>query len=192
MRFKVITYLFALMPIVASADHACLDGHPMGIPIKRTRPLPSQWFFVGRSDITQPATHLKLKQHYAKQYVSGYDEGPVGTLCLKLGTSYIAVTTSDYGPSAEYSEAAPKCLACSSTNDPEKDFASGTGLRLGISKSEASKVLNVRIDSDLIDIAFEREETGGENKVLHSEILSLEFKGNRLVRFNVYDYREGA
>lgn len=180
------------MPALSEADHACIDGYPMGAMVKLAQPLPSGWFRVGSRDVRKKATHSDLKQRYGDEYLSSYDEGPVGSLCLKLRIGYVEVTTSDFGSDVQYSVLAPKCARCGLISGTEKQFVSGTGLRLGLTKAKTSKLLKTKIVADLTNIAFEETKTIGGARVLHTEVLLLEFKEDRLVRFSVYDYEEGA
>lgn len=192
MRLRLAVGLFLLLPIAAGAEHECEDGYPMGSPVTFATPLPAKWFLVGSADVTDPKTHEALKERYKKEYVTGYDEGPVGSLCLKLKSGYVAVTTSDFGPGVQYSLAPPKCLKCEAISAKESDFYSGTGLSFGLTKAGVSALLRATIASDLTDVTFEESETAGPAKTLHTEVLSLEFANDRLVRFSVYDYRERA
>jgi len=192
MRLRLAVFLSLLVPGLAAADHECVDGYPMGTPVKFANALPAKWFLVGSADVTDPKTHAALKERYGRQYVTGYDEGPVGSLCLKLKGSYVAVTTSDFGPGVQYSTEPPKCIRCEALDVKESEFHSGTGLRLGLTKAKVSALLKTTIRSDLTDITFEETEASGPAKTLHTEVLSLEFVNDRLVRFSVYDFREGA
>jgi len=192
MHLRLPLCFLLLVPALADADHACVDGYPMGTPVELAQPLPGGWFRVGSADVRKEATHSALKQRYGEEYLSGYDEGPVGSLCLKLKVGYVEVTTSDFGSGVRYSVLAPKCARCGSTSVTGKEFASGTGLRLGLTKAKTSELLKTKIVADLTDVTFEETKTVGEAKVLHTEMLSLEFKDDRLVRFSVYDYQEGA
>jgi len=192
MRLRLLLCLLPLMPALAEAEHECVDGYPMGAPIEIAKPLPDVWFKVGARDVRNKATHSALKQEHAAVYRSGYEEGPVGSLCLSLRIGYVEITTSDFGLGALYSESAPKCARCGPGTGVEEQFASGTGLRLGLTKSETSKLLKTKIIADLTDIKHEETKTVGGIKVLHTEVLSLEFKKGRLVRFSVYDYEESA
>lgn len=192
MRRRLFLCLLLLVPALAEADHACIDGHPMGTPVKLAQPLPSVWFRVGSEDVRKQATHAALKRRYGKEYISGYDEGPVGSLCLKLRAGYVQVTTSDFGPGVQYSVIAPKCAKFASISGKEKEFISGTGLRLCLTKAKAAELLKTTIVDDLTDVTFEETKMVGAVKVLHTEVLSLEFKDDRLLRFSVYDYQEGA
>lgn len=192
MRLRLLLCFLLLVSAIAEADHSCVDGYPMGTPAKSAQPLPDGWFKVGSADVRKEATHSALKQRYRKEYLSGYDEGPVGSLCLKLEVGYVQVTTSDFGSGVQYSILPPKCAKCSSISVTEKRFVSGTGLRLGLTKAKTAELLRTRIVADLTDVTFEETKIVGGTKVLHTEVLSLEFKDNRLVRFSVYDYQEGA
>jgi hypothetical protein len=191
-RLRLFLCFLFLMPALADAEHTCIDGYPMGTLIKSTQSLPSGWFQIGSRDVRKEAAHSAMKKHYGGKYLSGYDEGPVGSLCLKLKVGYVQVTTSDSGSGVHYSLLAPKCARCSSIGGAEKKFASGTGLRLSLTKMKTSKLLKMKIIADLTDVIFEETKTVGAVKVFHTEILSLEFKDDRLVRFSVYDYQEGA
>ena len=198
MRLRLVLCFLLLVPVLAEADHACVDGYPMGEPVKLAHSLPGGWFRVGSEDVRKESTHSALKQRYGEVYFSGDDEGPVGSLCLKLKVGYVAVTTSGFGSGVQYSVMAPKCAKCAkcakcgSISGTEKGFASGTGLRLGLTKAKTSELLKTKITVDLTDVTFEDARTIGAVKVLHTEVLSLEFKNDRLVRFSVYDYQEGA
>ena len=192
MHLRFALCFLLLVPALADADHACIDGYPMGAPVKLAQSLPSGWFRIGSADVRKEATHAALKQRYGKEYLSGYDEGPVGSLCLKLKGGYVEVTTSDFGPGVQYSVLTPKCARCASISVIEKEFASGTGLRLGLTKAKTSGLIKTKIVADLTDVTFEETQTVGAAKVIHTEVLSLEFKDDRLVRFSVYDYHEGA
>jgi hypothetical protein len=192
MSLRLVACLLLLVPVSARADHACVDGFSEGKPVKLSKALPSRWFLVGSADVTDPRTHAALKERYGKEYVTGYEEGPVGYLCLKLKGGYVAITTNDFGPGVQYSAAAPKCLKCEATGAKESEFHSGTGLRLRQTKGRVSALLKTAIQSDLSDVKFEETETSGSTKTAHTEVLSLEFVNDRLVRFSVYDFREGA
>jgi hypothetical protein len=191
-RLRLSVCLSLLIPASAGADHICIDGWPMGRPVAIGKAFPDKWFMVGSAHITDPKSHVALKDRFKNQYITSYDEGPVGSLCLKWQGEYVAVTTSDYGPGVQYSVAAPKCLKCEQSRTDESEFRSGTGLRLGQTKKEVSGLLQVQIESDLTDVTFEDTEVSGSTKTLHTEALSLEFQNDRLVRFSVYDFREGA
>lgn len=192
MRLRLLLCLLPLVPALAEADHACVDGYPMGTPVKLAQSLPGVWFRVGSEDVRKKAAHAALKQRHGKEYISGYDEGPVGSLCLKLKVGYVQVTTSDFGSGVQYSMIAPKCAKCASISGKEKEFTSGTGLRLGLTKAKTSELLKTKIVDDITDVTFEETKMVGAVKVLHTEVLSLEFKDDRLVRFSVDDFQEGA
>lgn len=192
MRFRLIFCFLILIPVLAEADHTCVDGYQMGKPVKLEHSLPSGWFRVGSDDVRKEETHSALKQLHRKEYFSSYGEGPVGSLCLKLKAGYVEMTTSDFGSGVQYSVLAPKCARCGSNSGTEKEFASGTGLRLGLTKAKTSELLKAKIVADLTDVTFEETRMDGATKVIHTEILSLEFKDDQLVRFSVYDYQEGV
>jgi hypothetical protein len=191
MYLRLSVSLLLLIPISAGADHTCVDGYPMGTAVAVAKAFPTKWFLVGSAHITDPKTHAALRNRYKKEYKAGYDEGPVGSLCLKLQGEYVAVTTSDFGPGVQYSFAAPKCLKCEASGAGASEFRSGTDLRLGQTKVQVSELLQAQIQSDLTDVTFEETEVSDSTKTLHTEVLSLEFENDRLVRFSVYDFREG-
>jgi hypothetical protein len=192
MRPRLLLCFLLLVPALAEADHPCIDGYPMGAPVKLAQPLPDGWFRVGSEDVRRKSTHSALKKRYGKKYFSGNDEGPVGALCLKLKVGYVQVTASDFGSGVQYSAMAPKCEKCASIGGTETEFASGTGLRLGLTKEQTSQLLKTKIVADLSDVTFEETKMVGAVKVLHTEMLPLEFKDDQLVRFSAYDYQEGA
>jgi hypothetical protein len=192
MRIRLLLCFLLLVPALAEADHTCDDGYPMGTPVKFAQSLPGRWFQVGSEDVRKEATHSALKQRHQEEYFSGYEEGPIGSLCLKLKVGYVDVTTSDFGSGVQYSALAPKCARCGSTNGVEKEFASGTRLHLGLTKAKASELLKTKIVADLTDVTFEETKAVGEVKVHCTELLSLEFKKDRLVRFGIYAFQEPA
>ena len=79
-RLRLSLYFLLLVPALAGADHACVDGYPMGTPVKLAQPLPGGWFRVGSADVRKEATHSALKQRYGEEYLSSYDEGQLA-LC---------------------------------------------------------------------------------------------------------------
>lgn len=192
MRLKLAVCLLFLAPLPVGADHDCDDGHPMGTPVKRAKALPPNWFRAGAVDITDPKAHVALKKRYGKQYVSGYDEGPYGSLCVRFKGGYVAIKTSDFGSGVEYSEVPSECVKCTASAANQSEYRSGTGLTLGLTKAQVSALLRTRIQSDLTDVTFDEIEGSGVNRELHTEILSLEFRNDRLVRFSVFDFRERA
>lgn len=190
MQLRLIFFLLLLIPALADAEHTCDDGYPLGKPVKLAQSLPSRWFLVGSTDVRKETTHTALKKRYRKEYLSGYDEGPFGSLCFKLKHGYVEVTTSKYGSGVHYSILTPKCARCSSLRGTEKEFSSGTGLRLGLTKAKTSALLKSKIVADLTDLTFDETRMSGAVRVLHTELLSLEFKEDQLVRFSVYEYQE--
>src|SRR5690242_4526631 len=121
MRIELGVCLALLVSASAGADHACVDGHPKGKPVVLGKAFSAKWFLVGSASLTDPKTHAALKERYKEEYVSGYDEGPVGSLCLKLASGYVAVTTDPFGPGVEYSIAQPKCLKCETSRASASD-----------------------------------------------------------------------
>jgi hypothetical protein len=192
MRLRFAICLLILLPNLAGAEHACEDGYPMGTPIKSVQPLPRDWFLVGSQDVRSDKTHSNLKESFGKKYISGFEEGgDTGSLCLKLSTGYVNVTTNGFGSGVRYMMSLPKCAKCEPINVPEKDFETGTGLRLGLTKTEASKILKSKIIANLTDITFDEVETISGKKAYRTEMLSMEFINDRLVRFGVFQYEEG-
>lgn len=73
-------------------------------------------------------------------------------------------------------------------------LAPGSGLRIGQTKAEVSAILGVSIrrDADIVTIRFEEIERGSRINRLHTESLRVEFRGDKLVSFDVSENWEDA
>ena len=191
-RGTIAIALLVLSAPLARADHACMDGTPIGHEVKRDKPFPRAWFRVGRDSIIARSLHPTLKKKYAERYVSGYEEGLFGDLCAKDGSGYLELSTSDFGQSAQYSESAPACAKCAELRGFVSQHPSGTGLRLGLTKAHVAAILRAPIDADVVTVTYEEKIVERGQPVWHSEVLGLEFRDGRLVRFDIHDFREGA
>jgi len=181
--------LLALLTPPARVDHACSDGMLVGHEIKRDRPFPREWFGLGRESILDPGLHAALKKKYPHQYVSGYEEGSFGDFCVKDAGGYLTLSTSDFGPSAWFSRAKPKCGKCTALPGFRRQHASGTGLRVGLTKAQVAAIIGAPVDSDALSVTYEEKVTEQGARVLHTEVLGLEFRNGRLDQFMVADYR---
>jgi hypothetical protein len=192
MRLNLLPLLFLALSSAVLADHACIEERPNGTVSKRTGHLPHEWFLVGGKSLTDPALHAALKQKFGSKYISGFEEGEFGFLCLKDKGAYVTVTSNEFGVGVDYSKAPPKCMKCNTSNDLGKQFGSGTGLRLGQTKAQVSAIISQPVDSDIVSVEFEETITESAEKVLHTEVLRLEFANDLLIRVSVYAHKEGA
>ncbi len=186
-----IVLLALLVPVSAGAEHGCDDGYPDGRKVTRAAPFPNNWFLVGAADVSESSSHDLLRHRFKKEYVTGDDEGPTGAVCLRWPAEYVAVTRSEIGLGVQYSTTPPKCLECENGPVDRESFLSGAGLRLGQTKAQASKHLRTNVQADLTDITFEKAEVSAGKRIVRTEVLQLEFVSNKLVRFSVYEFREG-
>ncbi len=184
--------LFLALPSVAIAEHTCDDGLPKGTVLKQAHHLPQEWFLVGGKSLIGPALHVALKKQFGNQYVTGFEEGEYGYLCLKDKGTYVAVTTSGFGDGVAYSRTPPKCMKCNASNKISKQFISGSGLHLGQTKAQVSSIIDAPITSDVVSVEFEETVTESGGKVWHTEVLRLEFANDVLIQVSIYDYKEGA
>lgn len=192
MHLSLLTALFLALPATAIADHTCIEELPNGTVLKQTHHLPKEWFLVGGKSLIGPALHVALKKQFESQYVTGFEEGEYGYLCLNDKNTYVAVTTSDFGNGVSYSRMAPKCSKCNTTNKLGKQFNSGSALRLGQTKAQVSAIIGVPITSDILSVEFEETVTESTGQIWHTETLRLEFANDVLIRMIIYDYKEGA
>jgi hypothetical protein len=192
MRLNLFPILFLAMVSVAHAEHSCIEELPYGTVLKQARHLPQEWFLVGEKSLIDPALHTALKKRFSSQYVSGFEEGEYGYLCLGDKDTFVTVTTNDFGVGVDYSKVAPKCQKCNSLNKLGKQFTSGSGLHLGQTKAQVSAIIGNPVISDIVSVTFEETVTEATGKVWHTEDLRLEFANDILIRIRINDYKEGA
>ncbi len=195
MRYKISSIIIMLLvfaPVIAPADHDCIDERPYGHQIKVKGKLPKNWLMIGDKSIMDPQLHSILSSKYAKYYTSGLDdEGfTIDHFCGYKDGIYIFISNGDFGPSAEFSLDAPKCVKCSTVTEDIKKLVSASGLIIGQNKATVSSILGYTIKEDITSILFEEIETNNENKIWHSQMLRVEFRNDRLIGFSVSDYRE--
>jgi hypothetical protein len=195
MRYKIYSIIFIfliLIPFIALSEHDCIDDRPYGHEIKVKKTLPKNWLMIGDKTIFDPQLHSLLSSKYAKYYTSGTDdEGfTIDHFCGYKNGIYVDIWNGDFGPSAEFSNEAPKCEKCSSVTEDIKYFVSGSGLTIGQNKATVSSVLGYTIQEDITSISFEEIEKENENNIWHSQTLRVEFRNDKLIRFSVSDYRE--
>jgi hypothetical protein len=186
----LLPFLFLALPSVVIAEHACIEELPNGTVLKQAHHLPQGWFLVGGKSLVGPALHVSLKKQFGNQYVTGFDEGEYGYLCLNNKYTYVEVTASDFGNGVTYSRTAPKCSKCNASNKLGKQFSSGSGLHLGQTKAQVSAIIDTSITSDIASVEFEETVNEFSGKVQHTEVLRLEFANNALIRFSIYDFKE--
>lgn len=192
MRLSLLTALLLALPVTAITDHTCIEELPNGTVLKQIHHLPKEWFLVGGKSLIGPTLHVALKKQFKSQYVTGFEEGEYGYLCLNDKKTYVAVTTSDFGNGVSYSKTAPKCSKCNVTKKLGKEFSSGSGLHLGQTKAQVSAIINVPITSDIFSVEFEEMVTESTGKIWHTETLRLEFANDVLIQVSIYDFKEGA
>jgi hypothetical protein len=195
MRYKISSIIFLLLvltPVIAPAEHDCIDERPYGHQIKVKEKLPKKWLMIGDKSIMDPQLHSILRTKYAKYYTSGVDgEGfTIDHFCGYKNGIYIDISNGDFGPSAEFSQEAPKCEKCSPVTEEIKTLVSASGLKIGQNQATVSSILGYTIKDDIMSILFEEIEKDNENKIWHSQRLRVEFRNDRLIRFSVSDYRE--
>lgn len=195
MRYKIcsiIFVLFSLTPFIVFAEHDCIDERPYGFQIKVKKELPNNWFIIGNKSIIGPQLHSILSSKYAKYYILGVDnEGfTIDHFCGYKNGIYVNISNGDFGPWAEISSEAPKCEKCNPVTEDIKYFVSGSGLTIGQDKATVSSILGYSIKEDVTSISFEELEKGKEHNIWHSQMLRVEFRNNKLIRFSIDDFRE--
>lgn len=193
MRLSLLfSALFLALPSAAFAEHACIEELPNGTVLKQAHHLPQEWFLVGGKSLIGPALHVALKKQFGIQYVTGFEEGEYGYLCVKENGTYVEVTTNSFGVGVNYSKTAPKCSKCNAANKLGKQFSSGSGLHLGQTKAQVSAIINAAVTSDIVSVTFEETVAEPPRKVWHTEVLRLEFANDVLIRVSIDDYKEDA
>ena len=191
MRFNTTVVLGLLLPSLALGDHACIDERPYGQHIERSFRMPRAWLEVDGRSIEDPLTHEAIKRSWPAQYKKGWDEGEIGYVCLARGETYISIATNGFGVNASFSKKPPVCDACDGVPATAKPpYRSGTGLALGMSKSEASNVLKTPVSSDIATITFEERILEKGMRVIRTESLALKFEGGKLLRYDIDVFRE--
>jgi hypothetical protein len=192
MRLSLLSALFLALPSSAIAEHTCIEELPNGTVLKQARHLPQEWFLVGGKSLIGPALHAALKKQFGNKYVTGFEEGEYGYLCLKDKGSYVEVTTNSFGVGVSYSKMAPKCSKCNASNKLGKHFSSGIGLHLGQTKAQVSAIINAPVTSDTVSVTFEETVAEPTGNIWHTEILRLEFANDVLIRVSINDFKEAA
>lgn len=187
-RYALLVGLGLCWP--AWADHACVDDLPRGTRVTRTQPMPEAWLKVGDRSVEDPVLHQSLQRAWPKQYVTGWEEGAFGYVCLFSGASHVSIRTDGFGVSASYSSHKPPCEACNEAPGAERRYASGTGLRLGMTKAEASKRLATPVAADATTFEYTSRITERQQCLIRTEILWLGFERDRLARFDISVSRE--
>lgn|SRR2546425_8122844 len=189
-KLSSVLFFLIMLPMFAAADYDCIDSRPSGNKIKLDKYLPKEWLIFGDRVLNDSKFHSELRARYKDHYV--VNENGSGYVCLYSEGVYVTVSNSDFGPWVEFSSIAPKCLKCSLVKGDTKNLVSKSGLRLGQSKAEVSTLLYVSLESDIVEISFEELEKGVKFDTRHVQSLTIEFQSDKLIRFTVYDYREGA
>ena len=183
--------LTGLLPLVAAADHDCIEGRDTGYQIDRQTPLPKKWLMLNGKHVSSAGLHADLR-HVNKLAHRRNPHGTGGSICIYTGSIYINVSRYDSGSWFEFSTLAPTCGECPPVPLDRKAPTPDSGLRIGQTKAQVSAILGVNVpdDSDLVTITFSEVETRRRAKQWHQELLTLEFQEDKLIRFHVGDFRE--
>jgi len=185
-----VLIFFNMMPLSTHADHQCVETINPGKEIVLDNKFPSKWLLVGNKLISDPILHSKLRSEYRKYYTVTTDEFIVGMFCVLKDGAFTTITTQDDGASADFSTIPPKCWNCNSIEKDMSDLISGTGLKIGQSKSETGSTLGCNTTEDITTFIFEELEKGEKYNIWHSQRLRLEFRTHKLIRYTIRDFRE--
>jgi hypothetical protein len=192
MNFKSLSVLMVMLlsPSISIADNSCIDDHPTGHVIPIDRKLPEEWLTIGVKSLIDPTLFTELRSKFKKQYVSHQDG--TGSLCTYSKGVYIHIVTSEFGPSAEYSNTISKCSKCTTGDVNPIDLNYKAGISIGQNRSEvSSKLGGIPLNEEIEKISFEEHDKKDHGGTYHDQSITLDFKEDKLVRIFIYDYREG-
>jgi len=179
--------VMTIISLQADADNTCIDSFSYGESILRSSPFPTGWLVIGSKPMTDPSFNLELKRILGRDFALNADGR--GFACIRDSSVYIVVSTSEASRSfVEFRTTAPKCSHCSAKDGTSIALASLSGLVIGQTKDRVGEKLGQRITADSSTVMFEEVESG---KKYHTQMLHLEFDGDRLRRFSIMDSREG-
>lgn len=183
--------LIGLLPLVAAADHDCIEGRDTGYQIDRQTPLPKKWLMLNGKHVSSTGLHADLR-NVNKLAHRRNPHGTGGSICIYTGSIYINVSKYDSGSWFEFSALAPTCWECPPVKLDGKTPTADSGLRIGQTKAQVSAILGISVPdgTDLVTITFSEVETRRWGKQWHQELLTIEFQEDKLVRFHVGDFRE--
>lgn len=188
---SLLVIIFAACPcIFADHDPECDEAIDPGLKIELEHKFPIKWLQAGHIRISNPILHVKLQSEYPEHYAVHHDEFTVGVFCALRDGVYTTITAQDNGAAAEYSTTLYKCRTCKSADKDIGDLSSGTGLKIGQSKSEVQALLGIGLKGRITTLSFEETEDEGGDRVWHSQTLRLEFCDNTLCRLTVSEFRE--
>jgi hypothetical protein len=176
--------------VAARAEHACEEPGLHFATITRAERMPSEWLRVGSRSIEDADLHASLERERPDQYVTGFEEGAFGYICLHSDSTYVSIRTDGFGVSASFSARAEPCTTCNSAPDAVAALRSGTGLLLGQSRETVATLLKMPLANELSEIRFVERVVEHSKRILRTEILTLRFTNDRLVRFDVMVDRE--
>jgi hypothetical protein len=183
--------LGCLLPFVAAADHDCIETRDTGHQIDRRAHLPRKWLMLNGRHVSSGGLLADLRSVYRHAY-RGNPHGLGGLICIYTGDIYVNVAKYDSGSWFEFSVLAPTCWQCAPVPADSKLPTPDSGLRIGQTKAQVSKILGISFpdESDLVTVTFSEVETRQRAKRWHQELLTVEFRDDKLVRFHVGDFRE--
>ena len=103
---------------------------------------------------------------------------------------YTTITAQENGAAAEYSTTLYKCRTCKPADKDIDDLSSGTGLKIGQSKSEVQALLGIELKGKITTLGFEETEDEDDDRVWHFQTIRLEFCDDALCRLTVSEFRE--
>ena len=152
--------------------------------------MPSEWLRVGSRSLEDAELHESLQRGWPNEYVTGFEEGAFGYLCLHSDSAFVSIRSDGFGVSATFSARAPPCVICHPAPDGVAELRSGTGLMLGQSKATVASLLHTPLADDSDEIQFAERVVEQTKRILRTEILTLRFANDRLIRFDVMVARE--
>jgi hypothetical protein len=174
----------------ARAEHSCEEAGLRFAKITRAERMPSEWLRVGSRSIEDAQLHESLESEWPDKYVTGFEEGAFGYVCLHSDSTFVSIRADGFGVSASFSAQALPCVTCHSAPNAVAEMRSGTGLVLGQAKETVASILHTPLADDFSDIHFVERVVEQTKRILRTEMLTLRFVNDRLVRFDVIVDRE--
>jgi hypothetical protein len=164
------------------------------VKIERTREtFPTSWISVGGRLVGDTVLFERLRGAFP-DYVrtSTEDVGTYTLICVKsMDASYMTFAEGPFGPYLTVSAKVPAYPCAEADASWNQTLSLDSGLRLGLSKTEAATALKIGSVFDSTQIAFEETETQRKYPVYHMQSISLKFDSEHLILVLIQDYREG-
>jgi hypothetical protein len=197
MKLKILLTVITVLFLYSTslADHDCIEGINEGTTINLAKKFPEDWLTIGGKLITDPKLHSDLSSKFKDFYSTGEDEGYTGhSFCAVKDGIYIKVHTGksdiETQSHAEFSTIPPKCYKCKRISKGTEYLTSKVGLKIGQSKTTVTEILSTIIKDDINTISFEEILEDDKTSVKHIQKLRLVFKKNKLIDFEISDFRE--